>query len=116
MIPAGGPPVVGEIAGQIRNWIDELVTVAAGKLTEGDPDERERFQAQLAVARFLELHARDLQKRMADKAQELGATNEAIAYWGGVRASTAMTKFPNRHRRGLGQPGTAGFSGWRKRS
>lgn len=112
--PASKPPVVGQHATQIRAWVDDLITHGAPLLLEGDTDDREAALARLSVARFLELYLRDVQKRLAVQAQELGASNESLAYALGVRPQTVSTRFPSPHRARAGA-GTAGLAGWRRK-
>lgn len=98
MSPASKPPVLGQTAAQTRGWVDELITEAARLLLEGDEDEREQILARLSIARFLELHVREVQKRLAVQAQQAGASNESLAYALGVRPQTVATRFPSPHR------------------
>lgn len=114
MKPAGKPPILGPSATQIKKWIDEMTAAGAEVLLEGDTDDRDIALMKLAVARYIELHVRDQQERYALQAQELGASNEDVAYHVGLRPQTTSTRFPNPFRKKAGAGARAGLSGWRK--
>jgi hypothetical protein len=111
-IPEEGPD---DLAGKIRGWVGGLIDHASLLLLEGDDDDREGVLAKLSVARFLELHAAELQKRFADRAQERGATDAALAHATGLREQTVVKKHPNRHRTAGGSGAPAGINRWRSR-
>ena len=120
MRSASWPPVPDDgpdsLAGKIRGWVGDLIDHASLLLLEGDDDDREALLAKLSAARFIELHAAELQKHFADKAQELGATDASLAHATGLRQQTVVKKYPNRHREpaaGSGAP--AGINRWRSR-
>lgn len=118
MSAASKPPVLGRSASKTREWVDSLIANAALLLLEGDDEPREVALARAAIGRFIELYAKQTQHSNVDRAQQLGASNEQVAFNLGLRPQTTSKRFPNRYQRkraGIGSGGgAAGLSGWRK--
>lgn len=112
MPAASKPPVLGVAAARTRAWLDEMIANAALMLLEGDNDEREVALARASIARFVELYAKEALHRWVDRAQELNASNEQVAFSTGLRPQTTSKRFPNRHRR-VPAGGAVGYAGWR---
>lgn len=113
---ASRPPVLGATADMMREWMDEFLTEAARRLldTEERDDERALLLAKASMARFLELYLRARQTVLVNKAYELGASGEQVAFAVGLRPQTVSTKWPRP--RGHGAATSAGYAGWRKQA
>lgn len=114
MKSAARPPVDDAHTARILGWLGDLIDHASLLVLDGDDDDREGFLAKLAVARLIEIQAAELQKRFADKAQELGASYASLAHATGLREQTVTKKHRNRHRTEA-SAAPAGATGWRKR-
>lgn len=90
------PPVSADAAEKLQEWIKELVIKGgAPLLLRGDTDGREFRLACATVAEFLQLELAELVGVHIREAQELGASNESVAWALGVRPSTASRRYPN---------------------
>lgn len=109
---SGFPPLSADVAAKIRGWVDEMCSVAAGLTASGaEGDDRELLLAQLSVTAFVELYALDKQARVAWEAQELGASNQSLAWAAGITKQAASERFSRVKRelpKGAAPP-------WRKR-
>lgn len=93
---ASKPPVLGATATQVKAWFDALVIQGGLLLSDGDTDGRDGALYRACIAESLRLYAADLVRHHVVTAQELGASNESVAWALGVRPSTALTRYPNR--------------------
>jgi hypothetical protein len=92
---SGFPPLSADVAAKIRAWVDEMCSVAAGlTASAAEGDDRELLLAQLSVSAFVELYALDKQARLGRMAQDLGASNQSLAWACGITKQTASQRFP----------------------